>query len=195
MTDGRLYASTLQSLILSEERHHEIPRLRVVVGMALGSPINWIRIPPTKKPRRDHCSLAAGRDFHQRKGCPQFQGEQFRQGVGCGANLHPQFQRPFRFVATGLSHPTIAPGLKQRLYTPTLGAGFHHSLSQQFRLSLLAQFQVADDRQPDKHGSFIILCCPPTSYPLPRMHVQTRAPVSRRASLSGRRYWLGRDHQ
>ncbi len=67
MTDGRLYASTLQSLILSGKRHHEIPRLRVV-GMAHGKSDKLDSHPLTEKSRRDHCSLAPGRDFHQRKG-------------------------------------------------------------------------------------------------------------------------------
>ncbi len=91
MTDGRLRASTLQSLILTGKRHHEIPRLRVV-GMAHGKSDKSDSQPLTEKSRRDHGSLAPGRDFHQRKGFPQFQGKQLRQGIGRRANLHPQFQ-------------------------------------------------------------------------------------------------------
>ncbi|KXW56994.1 hypothetical protein FEMY_24880 [Ferrovum myxofaciens] len=102
--------------------------------MAYGKSDKLDAHPLTEKSRRDHCSLAPGRDFHQREGFPQFQGEQLGQCIGRGTNLHPQFQSPLRLLPQVRHPPPSLQVVEQRLDTPAFGVDFHHGLSRQFRL-------------------------------------------------------------
>src|SRR3989338_11518693 len=86
-TNAMPHTSTLQTLILTRERHHEIPRLRVA-GIAHAKSDKLDTHPLPEKSRRDHRPLAPPRDLHQREGFPQLQGKQLRQGIRRGANLH-----------------------------------------------------------------------------------------------------------
>lgn len=125
--------STLQTLILAGERHHEIPRLRVE-GASYAKSDKLNPHPLAKQSRRDHGALAPGRDLHQRKGRPQLQGEQLHQGIRRATNLHPQFQGFLRLLPQIGHTPPALQVAEQGLDTPTRGIDLHYLLPRQLRL-------------------------------------------------------------
>ena len=110
--------STLQMLIPTWERHHELTRLRGV-GMAHAKSDKVNSPPLTEEPGHDHRALAPRCDIHQWKGLPQAQGKQLRQGVCRGTNLHPQLQRRLRLPPQICHTPPALEIVKQGLNTPS----------------------------------------------------------------------------
>ena len=130
--------STLQTLILTRERHHEMTRLRVA-GVAHAKSDKLNSQPLAEETRGDHGARAPGRDVDQWKGLPQTQGKQLGQGIRRGTNLHPQLQRFFRLLPQIGHAPPALQIVKQRLDTPALGIDLHYRSCRQLRLGRQAR--------------------------------------------------------
>lgn len=128
------HTPTLQTLIRTGKRHHEISRLRAT-GTAHSKSDKSDAYPLAEKPCRDQRAVAPWRDLRQRKGSPQLQGELLLQGIRVVANLPPEFHNLLRLTPQVRHTPPSLQVVKQRLDAPTLRVDFHHGLSREFRFS------------------------------------------------------------
>lgn len=86
------------------ERHDELTGLRVA-GVADGKPDKLNSQPPSEKPcSDDHPPLRQSAMASHGKCPPQLQGQQLRQGMDGGTNLHPRFEDHFRLLPEIVPH-------------------------------------------------------------------------------------------
>ncbi len=117
--------SILQTLVLLREMHAEIPRLpRTGTAHANSNKLNtW---PLSEELRCDHCTLAPGRNLHQRKGSPQIQGKYLYRCILSATDLHRQFQCLLSLLTLIFHSPLPLRIVQQRFDTSARGIDFHH---------------------------------------------------------------------
>ena len=116
--------SILQTQVLPREMHAEIPRLsRTGIENANFNKLNMR--PLSEESRCDHCTVAPGPNFHQRKGNPQIQGKHLQRRIPSATDLHPQFQHFLRLLKLIFHFPPPLQIVQQSFGTSARGIDFH----------------------------------------------------------------------